>query len=338
MVTYVIVGGFYGDEGKGKICAYLALKDKPEISVRTGGTNAGHTVCYNGREWKLRIIPSAFVNSETQLLIAPGALFKLEVFWREVESTNCKGRVKVDYKAGIITEEHVEFESKDPHLSGKIGSTKQGVGAATADRVLRRLRLAREYEELKPLLTDVAWEVNEAIDRGLTVHIEGTQGFQLSLIHGDYPYVTSRDTTASGVLSEVGVGPKKVDEVIVVFKAYVTRVGGGELPGELSLEESLKLGFLEVATVTGRTRRAAPFNVEIARRALLLNSATQAAITKLDTLYPEAKGATSWDELPRRAREWIERLEEELKTPITLIGTGEEALHTVDRRRELGVD
>lgn len=333
----MIVGGFYGDEGKGKICAYLALRDKPELSVRTGGINAGHTVKHLGREWKLRIVPSAFVNETTKLLIAPGALFRLEVFWREVELTGCKGRIWVDPKSGIITREHVEFEERDSHLSGKIGSTKQGVGAATADRVLRRLKLARDYEELEPILTDVALKVNEAIDEGLTVHIEGTQGFQLSLIHGDYPYVTSRDTTASGVLSEAGVGPKKVDDVIVVFKAYMTRVGGGALPGELSLEESLKKGFLEVATVTGRARRAAPFNLDIARRAIMINSATQAAITKLDVLYPEVKGATSWDKLPREAKKWIEELEEELKIPITLIGTGEEALHTIDRRRELGI-
>ena len=333
----VIVGGFYGDEGKGKICAYLALKDAPDILVRTGGVNAGHTVHYKGRSWKLRIVPSGFLCEKSKLMIAAGALLRLDVFWKEIEETGSQGRIRVDHKAGVITEEHVIRENEDPHLSKRIESTRQGVGAAMADRVMRRLRLARDYEELKPYLEDVAWTVNTALDEGKIVYVEGTQGLQLSLLHGDYPYVTSRDTTASGVLSEVGVGPKRVDDVIVVFKAYVTRVGAGNLPGELTVEEAERRGLLEVATVTGRPRRAAPFNVELARRAIVLNSATQAALTKIDVLYPEARGATSWEQLPRKARDWIESLEESLKVPITLIGTGEDARHTVDRRRDLGL-
>ena len=70
------------------------------------------------------------------------------------------------------------------------------------------------------------------------VLIEGTQGTLVSLYHGDYPYVTSKDVSASGIFSDVGVGPKRVDEVLVVFKAYLTRVGGGFLEGELSERKS----------------------------------------------------------------------------------------------------
>lgn len=335
----VVVGGFFGDEGKGKIVSYLAIKDDIEIAVRTGAVNAGHTVVYGGRVFKLRIVPSAFVNRRTKLLIAPGALIRLDILEREIEETATGDRLFIDYNTGVIVEDHIKAELTDRYLSEIIKSTKQGVGAAMADRVLRRLRLAREYIELKKFLIDVPLTVNEGLERGLNVVIEGTQGTFLSLYHGTYPYVTSRDTTASGVLSEVGIGPKRADEVILVFKSYVTRVGAGPLEGELSEEEAERLGLVEYATVTGRRRRSALFNFNLARRAVMLNSPTQIAITKIDTLYPQAKGVREYSKLPREARKFIERIEEELKTPVTLIGTGPRVEDMVDLRGEkLGID
>ena len=333
----IVVGGFFGDEGKGKIVSYLGLADKPAYAVRCGAVNAGHTVVYNGRKWKLRVIPSAFLSKETVLLIATGALVRLDVLFKEIKETGSEGRVFLDRNTGIIEEEHVERERRNKHLSSKIGSTLQGVGEAMSDRVLRRLRLARDFSELKDMVTDVPLTVNEALDKGLSVIVEGTQGTFLSLYHGTYPYVTSRDTTASAFASEVGVGPKRVDEVIVVFKAYVTRVGAGPLPNELSQEEIVRRGWVERATVTGRLRRAAPFNYELARKAIILNSATQIAITKLDKLFPETYGIREWVKLPKEARKWVEEVEEKLKVPITLIGTGEDSTHIIDRRKDLGI-
>lgn len=328
------MGGFFGDEGKGKVVSYLGLTDKPTVAIRTGSINAGHTVIYNGRVWRLRCIPSTFLNRECKLYIAPGALINIGVFLREVEETGCFGRIFMDYHTGVITEEHIERERTDEVMNA-IGSTKQGVGAATADRVRRVLKLARDYAILKDFLRDVPLEVNEAIDRGEEVLIEGTQGLYLSLYYGTYPYVTSRDTSASGILSEVGVGPKKVSEVLVVFKAYVTRVGEGPLPNELSMEVAERLGFVERASVTGRIRRAAPFNVELARRAVMINSATQVAITKLDVLFKDASNVREWCKLPASARKWVEDAEDAIKAPITLIGTGEDVTAMVDRRKEV---
>lgn len=330
----IVAGGFFGDEGKGKIVSYLAIKDNIDIAVRTGAVNAGHTVVYNGKTYKLRIIPSAFVNPKTRLLVAPGALIRLDILYRELEETRSHNRLFMDYNTGVITAEHVEFEVKNSYLSRTIGSTRQGVGAAMVDRVLRKLKLARDYKELKKYLTDVPLMVNEGLDNGLNVLIEGTQGTFLSLYHGTYPYVTSKDTTASSVLGEVGVGPRKVDEVILVFKSYVTRVGAGPLNGELSKEEAEKLRLIEYATVTGRLRRVAPFNIDYAKRAILLNSPTQIAITKIDVLYPQAKGVREYSKLPREAKEFIENLEDQLRIPITLIGTGPETMDIIDLRGE----
>jgi len=92
-------------------------------------------------------------------------------------------------------------------------------------------------------------------------------------------------------------------------------------------------GWVEIATVTGRRRRAAPFSYELARRAVMLNGATQVALTKMDVLFPECRGARSYDELPREAREFVERVEREVGVPVTLIGTGPDVWEVVDRRK-----
>ncbi|MEM2915189.1 MAG: adenylosuccinate synthetase, partial [Candidatus Bathyarchaeia archaeon] len=128
-------------------------------------------------------------------------------------------------------------------MASEIKTTGTGTGPCNADRVLRKAKLAKDVPELKGFLADVPLEVNEAIDKGENVLIEGTQGTFLSLWHGTYPYCTSKDVTASAACSDVGLGPKKVDDVIVVFKAFTTRVGAGPLPGEISWEEAEKRGW-----------------------------------------------------------------------------------------------
>ena len=150
--------------------------------------------------------------------------------------------------------------------------------------------------------------------------------------HGTYPFVTSKDVTASGICADVGLGPTKVDEVIVVFKSYVTRVGTGPLDKELSLEDAEKKNWSEFGTVTGRQRRAADFDFDLARRAIMLNGATQISITKLDVLFTDCAGKTSYDELTDDAKSFIKNIENELNTPVTIIGTGPAINDVVDRR------
>ncbi|MGC8975764.1 MAG: adenylosuccinate synthetase, partial [Thermoprotei archaeon] len=297
----------------------------------------GHTVFWGGKEFKLRIVPSAFVNGGCKLYIGAGSLVRLDVFFREVNTLGVAGRIFVDRNAGIIEERHVETEVRDEYLRNSIGSTLQGVGAAMVDRVMRRLKLARDFPELSTYLVDLVDEVWKIINSGGNVLIEGTQGTYLSLYHGTYPYVTSRDTTAAGILSEVGLGPKYLDEVIVVFKSYVTRVGSGPLPGELSIDEVINRGWIEKASVTGRIRRAAPFNHDLAKRAVILNSATQVALTCLDKIFPSSARVKEWSKLPPEAKKWVEDLEDVVKVPVTLIGTGDDVTHMIDRRKDLGV-
>ncbi|UCC33509.1 MAG: adenylosuccinate synthetase [Candidatus Bathyarchaeota archaeon] len=332
MTCTVVVCGFFGDTGKGKVISHLSLKDEIAVTARAGvGPNAGHTVIYRDKYYKLRMLPSAFVYDGCRLLMGPGVLINPEILLQEIQVTESKDRVGVDRQCAIIESEHIEADKKGS-LAEKIKTTGTGTGPCNADRALRTAKLARDIPELKEFLTDVPLEVNEAIKGGENVLIEGTQGTYLSLFHGTYPYCTSKDVTASAACSDVGVGPTKVDEVILVLKAFTTRVGAGPLPNELSWKEAEKKGWAEVATVTGRRRRSAPFNYKLAKRAVMLNGATQAAVTKVDILFPECKGVDSYDELTKEARAFIQEIEERIEVPVTLVGTGPGALEMVDIR------
>ncbi len=333
LCALVVVGGFFGDEGKGKIVSYLAFRDKPKIVARGGvGPNAGHTVVFNGKSYKLRQLPSGFIHEKARLLLGPGVLINPKVLLKEISETNINPRrVGIDYQAGIIEETHIERDQKKD-LKGRLGTTGTGCGPANADRALRILKIARDIDVLKDFLTDVPGEIHEAIENDEKVLIEGTQGTFLSLYHGTYPYVTSKDVTASAICSDVGLGPKFVKDVLVVFKAYVTRVGAGPLPGELSEEEAKKRGWFEIATVTGRKRRAAPFNYELAKRAVMLNSATMLAITKLDKVFPEVAGVRDFDKLSDEAIMFIKNIERKVGVPVKIISTGPDLQDTIDLR------
>jgi adenylosuccinate synthase len=332
MPCIVVVGGFWGDEGKGKIISYLALQEPVDLCVRTGSVNAAHTIWYNGKRYALHMVPGGFVHEKCRLLVGPGANVHVAQFFKEVEETGVKNRIAMDNQASIIEEKHSVQDKSSEHLKG-LGTTGWGVGPAIEERVRRTAKVAKEIPELKPYLTDVSDETNKAIQNGKNVLLEGTQGIMLSLFYGTYPYVTGRDTSASAVCSEAGVGPTKVDDVLIVFKAFITRVGTGPLPGEISKEEAQKRGWFEIAAGTGRDRRSAPFNFEVARKAVTINGATQAAITKLDCVYPGCKSIKEFDQLPKEAKHFIDEIEKQTGIPVTLIGTGQEALDIIDRRR-----
>ncbi|MEM2118204.1 MAG: adenylosuccinate synthetase [Candidatus Bathyarchaeia archaeon] len=333
MPCTVIAGAFWGDEGKGKIISYLALKDKLDVCVRTGSVNAAHTVWYKGNRYALHMVPAAFVYEKCRLLIGAGSNVEVKQLLEEIEQTDTKNRIGVDAQASIIEEKHSMQDKASAHLKQVVGTTGRGVGPAIEERVRRTAKLARDIPELKSYLTDVSKEANEAIDKGKNVMLEGTQGLLLSLYHGTYPYVTGRDTSAAAICSEAGVGPTKVDEVLIVFKSFMTRVGAGPLPGEITKEEAIKRGWFETAAGTGRDRRSAPFNFELANKAVTLNGATQAAVTKLDVLFPACKGAKIYDALPKDAKQFIKEIEKSTGIPVVLIGTGPEALDIIDRRK-----
>ena len=332
MPSTVVVGGFFGDEGKGKIISYLAKKDNPTIVVRGGaGPNAGHTIKDGNTTYKVRMLPSGFLNKNARVMIGPGVVVDPQVFLKEIQEFGVSSRAFMDNHCGIIEQNHIDQDSKG-RLKDKIGSTGSGTGPANAERAMRTLKMAKDIESLSSYIKDVPDEINSALKNKEEVLVEGTQGTHLSLWHGTYPFVTSKDVTAAGICADVGLGPKSVDEVLIVFKAYLTRVGTGPMPGELTAEETEQKGWAEFGTVTGRPRRAAEFDFNLARRAVMLNSATQIAITKLDVRFPECSGVKSMNELSSDAKSFIKNIEEKLEVPVTLIGTGPLVDDVVDLR------
>jgi adenylosuccinate synthase len=144
----------------------------------------------------------------------------------------------------------------------------------------------RYAERIRPFIADTSLLVNRALDDGKLVLCEGAQATLLDLDHGTYPFVTSSNPIAAGACVGLGFGPTRIDTVLGVAKAYVTRVGAGGFPSEADEEDGVRIREHggEYGTVTGRERRCGWLDVVALRYAARLNGLTQLALTKLDVL------------------------------------------------------
>ena len=228
-------------------------------------------------------------------------------------------------------------------------------------------RYAGYAERLAPYVGDVSLLVDEALRNGKRVLFEGAQATLLDLDHGTYPFVTSSNPIASGAATGIGIGPTRIDRVLGVSKAYVTRVGEGPFPSEIHGENQTALRELggEYGTVTGRERRCGWLDLVALRYAVRVNGMTSLALTKLDVLSAFAElpvciryrlrdgsetehfpahqsdfhhaepvwqtlpgwsepldNASSLDELPAAALEYVEFVSRALDVPIELVGVG----------------
>ncbi|MDI6892658.1 MAG: adenylosuccinate synthase [Actinomycetota bacterium] len=141
-------------------------------------------------------------------------------------------------------------------------------------------------KELKGFIADTSLVINKALDEDKNVFFEGAQGTLLDLDHGTYPFVTSSSPVAGGVCVGAGIGPKRIDKVLGVVKAYVTRVGSGPFPTELNnaVGDALRESGGEYGTTTGRPRRCGWFDAVILRYAARINGLTGVVVTKIDVL------------------------------------------------------
>jgi adenylosuccinate synthase len=153
-------------------------------------------------------------------------------------------------------------------------------------------------EQIRPMVTDVVRELYEMRLKGANLLFEGAQGAFLDIDHGTYPFVTSSNTTAGSVAGGSGFGPRYLDYILGVTKAYTTRVGGGPMPTELhdAVKEHLATRGHEFGTVTGRARRCGWLDIPLLRKSIEINSMTGLCITKLDILdgLDEVKIAVSY--------------------------------------------
>ena len=162
--------------------------------------------------------------------------------------------------------------------------------------------LAARHEQLaqrlRPYVTDTSLLVDRALRDGQAVLLEGAHGTLLDLDHGTYPFVTSSSTLAGGAAASVGIGPTRIDAVVGVAKAYVTRVGEGPFPTEIEGDDQTRMRKLggEFGTVTGRDRRCGWLDLVALRYATRLNGFTTLALTKLDVLsnFDELRVCTAY--------------------------------------------
>jgi len=222
-------------------------------------------------------------------------------------------------------------------LRERLSSTLCGVGSAVARRALRTgdVQLARsaalDQDWLRPLITDVSAEANAAVDSGKKVLVEGTQGSGLSLYHSvHYPKATSRDTNAAGFVSEVGLSPRLVSEVVLVLRTFPIRVSGpqaGPLSEELTwerlqAESNSPFTLHEYTSVTHKLRRLGRFDWDAAKTAVTLNRPNRLAVNFLDYLDFKNRGSSQWAELSSGAKAFVEKLEATSGVAAVYLGTG----------------
>jgi adenylosuccinate synthase len=346
-MVVIVVGGQWGDEGKGKVVDYLAAGAGMVIRSQ-GGNNAGHTVITEHGEFKFQLIPSGILHPGCTCVIGNGVVADPRVLVKEIEQLRERGvepsNLVVSERAHMVMSYHPVFDQLEEGARGddRLGTTWRGIGPAYSDKVRRigfrvgdlqkeafmRKKLAFVVGQVKnPIMTDLYhqdpldWEVmleeylgyartldpyikdtfpivQEALDRGHNVLLEGAQATMLDLDFGTYPYVTSSNPTAGGACTGSGVPPTRVDLTLAVLKAYTTRVGYGPFPTEVpdGVGDAIRQRGREFGTVTGRARRVGWFDAAVGRYAVRLNGAGSIALMKLDVLddLPAVKVCTGY--------------------------------------------
>lgn len=332
MPATIVVGGQYGSEGKGKVVALLASAAVSPWLVRCGGPNSGHTVTIDGKDVIMRQVPSCAEPDRAIFCIAAGCAVDESVLLREVDMLRIdRDRVIVDPRAVLVTQQDCDLEFRElKHIS----STCSGTGAAIVRRMSRHsdVRLVKDSGliQTRCRVETVATMLHHALDDSADVIIEGTQGFALSLLHGpDYPYVTSRDTTAPGFASEVGLSPLDIKSVVMVIRTFPIRVGGpsGPFLNEISWEEVRTISgapevFAEYTSVTKKLRRVARFDLEAVKLACKYNRPTALAVMGLDRLDYANTGTTERAKLTESAHRFLHELEMNTGVPVQFGGTG----------------
>ena len=272
---------------------------------------------------------------------------KKEIEMLAAQGVKVEGRLKISAGAHIVLPFHRELDLwEEAHRGEKIGTTGRGIGPAYSEKYARRgiraidllspeklskkvadilscrnhggelskldpinlVQQLRSYEKfISPYLVDGSRFLNEAIKKRKSVLFEGAQGSLLDVDFGTYPYATPSHTIAGGALTGTGVGPRSIDEVIGVMKAYTTRVGNGPFPTELTGVEGelLRKTGSEFGATTGRPRRTGWLDLVILKHACRINGTNKLAIMKLDVLdsFPEIKICTAYEYKGKKTEE-----------------------------------
>jgi len=353
----------WGSTGKGAVVAKLAEEEDGSrriFGVRVGGPNAGHTFRWaDGTVQAVQSIPiPPFVTPTATGVIGAAGLVHREILekeWYELCALYRRmqwgrPRLAIDKQATIISDEHMQAEAD---LKERISSTGEGVGAATAERVMRRAAVVEDDDDLLHWLDEQGIQTEDTVTwlnllllddhrrptakRPVHIIVEGTQGALLSLYTSTYyPFCTSRECTPDALLSQVGLTRAHATDTRIygVLRTYPIRVGGpsGPLPHEVTWDEMFEktgghVAVPERTTVTKKIRRIAELDFDIMRRVTAQTRPTHLALTFVDYKYPgvadsahagQFLGALDGD----LAVEYLQLVEDELGVPVAIAGTG----------------
>ena len=311
-MNVVVMGAQWGDEGKGKIVDYLAEEAK-YVCRFAGGANAGHTIVVDGKKYALHQVPSGILYPNKTVFLGSGMVIDPEALFNELQmlsdsGINWEGRVFISDRAHIVLPGYREMDKqRDAARKRPIGTTGRGIGTTYSQKSERdgiRLAdldweekmadldqadkdfLAPYMERLLSMRIDIAakmWEI-----RNEKVLFEGAQGAMLDLDSGTYPYVSSGASCSAGASTGSGIGPRALDKIYGVFKAYQTRVGNGPMPTEFNNEsegelcEYVRNTGNEFGVTTGRARRCGYLDLVALRYACHVNSIDSLVLTHLD--------------------------------------------------------
>lgn len=346
----VLVGGQYGSEGKGAIVAHIA--NQYRIHIRVGSPNAGHTIYWRGAKHVMQSVPCGWINPDADIVIGRGALLNMKQLMKELVHIlsyypDFLTRFYVDPEAGILDEKFHDMEGGvNGEMHKRIGSTGEGVGPARVARINRDPNNFRQFKDVAEeyglegcIMKDTPKYIALAQDMGFNILVEGTQGSALSLLHSHWPYCTSIDTNAAGIISEVGIAPSRVTDVLMVCRTYPIRVAGnsGPMDNEITwntlnrrIEAMGGKGVTpEKTTVTKKTRRIAAWDDELFRRSCILNEPTQIALTFADYIDPGVFGVTDIKQV-MGSEELSKFIEDHgLSDKLMYIGTGPQTVADV---------
>ena len=245
--TIVVVGAQWGSEGKGQVAAVLAEHENCSHAVRTGSINAGHTVYYKGKPFVMQIVPTAWVLPNVRLVLGAGCYIEPDILDREVQFINqatgedVRNRLVIDSRCSWFGAEELRRakEANRHHAMGATGKgASEGIISKMKDRgadqpEMRQFRTRQSSQGYR--FADTQMLLNDALERGENVLVEGTQGAMLDFHLGPYPFVTTRQTNSAAWLAECGLPPVNVRTVLVV-RSHPIRVAGnsGPMPGETS--------------------------------------------------------------------------------------------------------
>lgn len=344
MGANIVVGGFWGDEGKGLVSAWQAYKDNALGVFRgCGGANPEHGLFFGKDYIKTNQLPLGFIFGQAMIGLGPGTAVDVNKFLAEVNRFSIPPeKVRVDPLCPIITPENIQEEIGSASMDA-IGSTKSGTGIAMSHAALRIAPLAREIEALQPYLADIPQLANSLAEQG-TISLESTQGTFLSRYHGEYPNVTSVDVTAPSVVAGVGLNWRLVENVIVCVKALPTREGTGPMGNveEFTLEEMQALDIVEYSSIidphTGQhevRRKAKGIDYSLLKRIIMLNGANQIALTFAEHYDPEVRDVRQWSGLTTRVKNLVAEIEKRTDVEVTLVNTGKQWTSMVNKSDDL---